>query len=92
LIWILNKVGATQYISGPSATDYIQRKKFEEAGISLEFMVYDYPEYPQLYGNFLPQVSILDLLFNVGPDAGKFIWKEKIMYFRLINLPYKATS
>ncbi len=76
LLWILNKVGASHYISGPSAADYIQWEKFEEAGISLEFMVYDYPEYPQLHGNFLPQLSILDLLFNVGPDAGKFIWKE----------------
>jgi hypothetical protein len=76
LIWILKKVGATHYISGPSAADYIEREKFEEAGISLEFMVYDYPEYPQLHGNFQPQVSVLDLLFNVGPDAGRYIWKN----------------
>lgn len=75
LIWILKKVGATHYISGPSAAEYIEREKFEEAGISLEFMVYDYPEYPQLHGNFQPQVSVLDLLFNVGPDAAKCIWK-----------------
>ena len=76
LIWILKKVGATHYISGPSAVDYIEREIFEEAGISLEFMAYDYPQYPQLHGNFQPQVSVLDLLFNVGPDAGKYIWKE----------------
>ena len=76
LIWILKKVGATHYISGPSAADYIEREKFEEAGITLEFMAYDYPQYPQLHGNFQPQVSVLDLLFNVGPDAGKYIWKE----------------
>ena len=74
LIGILEKVGATHYISGPSAQDYIERDKFENAGISLEFMSYDYPDYPQLYGKFEPQVSILDLLFNVGPDACKFIW------------------
>jgi hypothetical protein len=74
LIWILKKVGATHYISGPSAQDYIEREKFDEVGISLEFMSYDYPDYPQLHGPFLPQVSILDLLFNVGPDAGKYIW------------------
>jgi hypothetical protein len=76
LIWILKKVGATHYISGPSAADYIEREKFEEAGILLEFMAYEYSQYPQLHGTFQPQVSVLDLLFNVGPDAGKYIWKE----------------
>jgi hypothetical protein len=74
LLDILKKVGATHYISGPSAQDYIERDKFDEAGISLEFMAYNYLEYPQLYGEFQPQVTILDLLFNVGPDAGKYIW------------------
>jgi len=74
LIGLLKKVGATHYISGPSAQDYIEREKFDEAGITLEFIEYKYPEYPQLYGEFQPQVTILDLLFNVGPDAGKYIW------------------
>jgi hypothetical protein len=74
LIGLLKKVGASHYISGPSAQDYIEREKFDEAAISLEFISYDYPEYPQLHGAFQPQVTILDLLFNVGPDAGKYIW------------------
>lgn len=74
LIGILKKVGATHYISGPSAANYIEREKFEEGGISLEFMTYDYPDYPQLHGDFQPQVSILDLLLNVGSGAGSYIW------------------
>lgn len=74
LLDILKKIGATHYISGPSAQDYIEREKFGDADISLEFMAYDYPEYPQLHGDFQPQVTILDLLFNVGSDAGKYIW------------------
>jgi hypothetical protein len=78
LIWILKKVGATHYISGPSAADYIEREKFEEAAISLEFMVYDYHEYPQINGQFQPQVSILDLIMNVGPDAFRNIWGNSI--------------
>ena len=76
LIGLLKKIKATHYISGPSAQEYIEREKFDEAGISLEFMAYDYPEYPQLYGAFQPQVSILDLLFNMGSDAEKYIWGE----------------
>jgi hypothetical protein len=73
LIQILTRVGTTHYISGPSARDYIEKEKFDAAGISLEYMVYDYPEYPQLYPPFDPQVSALDLLFMAGPDALKFI-------------------
>jgi len=75
LLSILVHLGATHYISGPSARDYIERDKFDAAGISLEFMTYDYPEYPQINGAFAPQVSVLDLLFNVGPEARNFIWK-----------------
>jgi hypothetical protein len=66
-------VGATHYISGPSARDYIENDKFEAAGISLEYMEYNYPEYPQLYPPFDPHVTILDLMFMTGPDAMKFI-------------------
>ena len=75
LISILVHLGATHYISGPSARDYIERDKFDAAGISLEFMTYDYPDYPQINGAFVPQVSVLDLLFNTGPEAHNFIWK-----------------
>jgi hypothetical protein len=73
LIQILKKVGADHYISGPSAREYIEGAKFEEAGISLEYMEYAYPEYPQLYPPFEPQVSVLDLLFMTGKDAPRFI-------------------
>ncbi|MDR3577393.1 MAG: WbqC family protein [Anaerolineaceae bacterium] len=73
LIQVLRAVGASHYISGPSAQDYIENSKFEEAGITLEYMSYEYPEYTQLYPPFEPQVSILDLLFMTGPDALKYI-------------------
>ena len=75
LIQILQAVGATHYISGPSAQDYIEREKFEEAGITLRYMQYNYPEYPQLYPPFDPQVSILDLLFMTGSEAPSYIFK-----------------
>jgi hypothetical protein len=74
LVAILREVGATQYLSGPSARDYIEPEKFAEAGIGLEFITYDYPEYPQLHPPYDPQVSILDLLFMTGSDAPRYIW------------------
>jgi hypothetical protein len=69
LIQILTKVGTTHYISGPSARDYIEQDKFDAAGITLEYIVYGYPEYPQLYPPYDPQVSIVDLLFMTGPNS-----------------------
>lgn len=75
LIQILTTVGATHYISGPSARDYVVQELFDIAGISLEYMQYDYPEYPQLHPPYDPQVSVLDLLFMTGPEASKFIVK-----------------
>jgi hypothetical protein len=74
LLEILLKVGASHYISGPSAQGYLETDKLEAHGITVEWMVYDYPEYPQLYPPYDPQVSILDLLFMVGPAAGDYIW------------------
>jgi hypothetical protein len=73
LIAILAKVKANSYLSGPSAQAYIEPNKFSQAGIQLEYMTYDYPEYPQLYPPFEAQISILDLLFMTGPDALDYI-------------------
>jgi len=73
LINVLEKVSATHYISGPSARDYIEPEKFAQAGITLEYMEYNYSEYPQLYPPYDPFVSILDLLFMTGPDALDYI-------------------
>lgn len=73
LIQILKAVGADEYISGPAAKDYIEEEKFKDAGIRLEYMQYNYPEYPQLYPPYDDKVSIIDLLFMTGPNALKFI-------------------
>ena len=66
--------GATEYLSGPAAKDYIDEQKFVDAGIQLSWMDYSgYPEYPQLYPPFEHSVSILDLIFNTGQDAGRYM-------------------
>jgi hypothetical protein len=74
LLSVLEKIGATHYITGAAAKNYIEPEKFAEAGITIEYMVYDYPEYEQLYPPFDGAVSILDLLFMKGGEAGKYIW------------------
>jgi hypothetical protein len=73
LIQILKSVGATGYISGPSAKNYIEQEKFDAAGIPIEYMEYDYREYPQLFPPYDPHVSILDLLIMTGSEALSYI-------------------
>lgn len=66
--------GGSEYISGPSAKDYIEEAVFTERGIKLTWFDYaGYPEYPQLCGDFTHGVSILDLLFNCGKDAHRYM-------------------
>jgi hypothetical protein len=78
LVALCRAVGASRYISGPAAKAYIgEGAAFEAAGIRLEWMTYDYPEYPQLRKYRERALSILDLLFNCGPNAPRYIWPER---------------
>ena len=75
LLELLRKAGATSYLSGPAAKAYIDASRFAAAGIELIWKDYsDYPEYPQRFPPFAHGVSILDLIFNTGPDASWYIW------------------
>ena len=72
---LVRKAGATTYVSGPAARDYIEPDKFTDAGIELVYKDYgDYQQYPQLYPPFEHAVSVIDLLFSVGADAPRHIW------------------
>ena len=58
----------------PGARGYIDETVFAERGIKLTWFDYEgYPEYPQLWGDFTHGVSILDLLFNCGNDAPRYM-------------------
>jgi len=75
LLELATKAGADRYISGPAAKDYIEPSRFADEGIELVWKNYSgYPENPQRFPPFEHGVSILDLLFNVGPDAPWYIW------------------
>lgn len=68
------QAGGTEYISGPSAKDYVEENLFTSMGIKLTWFDYaGYPEYPQLWGDFTHGVTILDLLFNCGKDAPRYM-------------------
>ncbi|MDR3362254.1 MAG: WbqC family protein [Desulfovibrio sp.] len=73
LIELLTQLGATTYLSGPSAASYLEYDLFRKANIALEFKSYDYPPYPQPHGSFVPSVTVLDLLFSMGGEAKKYL-------------------
>jgi hypothetical protein len=65
---------AAEYFSGPAARDYIDEGVFSSAGITLRYMDYSgYSEYRQLYPPFRHEVSIVDLIFNEGPNATHYM-------------------
>lgn len=68
------QAGGTEYVSGPAAKDYIEEHVFAERGIMLTWFDYTgYREYPQLWGEFAHSVTILDLLFNCGKEAPRYM-------------------
>ncbi len=74
LIDLCIQAGGTEYVSGPAARDYIEAGAFADLGIKLTWFDYaGYPEYPQLWGGFAHNVTILDLLFNCGRESCRFM-------------------
>ena len=74
LVDLCVQAGATEYISGPAAKDYIDEELFSDQGIKLTWFDYSgYPEYTQSWGEFTHYVSILDLLFNCGKNSPEFM-------------------
>ncbi len=74
LLTLCRQAGATTYLSGPAARIYLDVDLFARHGISVRWMDYEgYREYPQLHAPFEHHVSIVDLLFNSGPDAVSYL-------------------
>jgi hypothetical protein len=74
LVDLCERAGGSHYVSGPAARDYLELEPFKAAGIGVAFFDYGgYPEYPQRFGKFEHGVTVLDLLFNVGPQAPRFM-------------------
>lgn len=69
LVEICRIMGASRFLAQAAAKKYLDEKLFQEAGIKLSFFNPPAPVYPQLWGNFLPNLSVLDLVFNCGPKA-----------------------
>lgn len=77
VINICEKLGCDWFLNGPAARAFMDQAKFDAAGIELHYMDYAYPKYDQHRYPFDHYVSVLDLIFNTGPDAPYYIWGWK---------------
>jgi len=74
LAYLCTQAGGTEYISGPAAKNYIDEKVFKDRDIKLTWFDYaGYPSYSQLWGDFVHEVTILDLLFNCGKKSSRYM-------------------
>ena len=90
LINICHELNETKYMSNKGSENYIDIEKFNENGIDHIYINYDGTVYPQVYGGFESGLSVLDMLFNCGPETTRNIimddknytfseWNKKII-------------
>ncbi|MEN9523333.1 MAG: hypothetical protein RL065_1710 [Bacteroidota bacterium] len=74
LVQICQQQKADKYLCGPASKQYLNEQKFNENKIEVQYLDYSgYSEYNQLHGKFIHEVSIIDLLFNEGSNAYKYL-------------------
>ncbi|MEW6096799.1 MAG: WbqC family protein [bacterium] len=69
LLDICKKVGATTYLSGRFGKDYLEVSKFRKENINVVFQEFNHPVYSQVFKPFIPEMSIIDLIFNEGDKS-----------------------
>ncbi len=77
IIEICRKLQSDAYLSGSGGRQYLKEEKFAQAGIRLDYQEFKHPSYRQQFtekgGDFVPYMSVIDLLFNEGPASGGII-------------------
>jgi len=87
ILEICKDLNTDLYISGKLGKDYIIEKDYEEAGIELYYQDYIHPKYNQLWGEgFVSYMSIIDLLFNEGPESMKVVLKGNMKKRALLRV------
>lgn len=66
---VCQTLGGTRFLAQSAAAKYLDEEVFEGAGIEVEYFKYPTLIYPQLWGDFIPNLSAFDLIFNCGPKA-----------------------
>lgn len=70
LAMLCEQVDATEYISALGSREYLEESDaFDKRSMLIKYNEYNHPEYSQFFGEFVPYMSIIDLLFNMGPES-----------------------
>ncbi len=77
LIEVCQAMGATAFLAQSPAKKYLEAELFQQNGIKVRFFRYVPPIYPQLWGDFLTNLSTFDLVFNCGPKAGDILMRHQ---------------
>ena len=80
LIDICKTLGADTYLAGQGAADYMDLGRFEKNGLKVIMQDFKHPVYPQLFQEFQSHLSIVDLLFNCGPESLEIIREANSEY------------
>jgi len=77
LVQICQLFQADIFYEGAAGRNYVDEDYFRQHGISVQYQDYQHPVYSQLYGEFIPYLSVIDLLFNHGEDSLNILTGEK---------------
>lgn len=71
---LCKQIGATAYVSPPGSKVYlVESNAFKTIDVPVQYYEFNHPEYPQPFGEFLPYMSIIDMLFNCGERSSALI-------------------
>ena len=69
LIAIAKHFEGDTYLAGAGGKEYMDLEKYNRADVNVEFQDFEHPVYDQLFGEFEPYMSVIDLLFNHGDGS-----------------------
>jgi hypothetical protein len=74
IVDLCKNFNASVYLSGLGGKNYNDEVLFKQNSIEVVYTEYNFIKYPQLHREFIPKLSIIDLLFNCGPDSKEYIY------------------
>ena len=86
ILSICEELGAEVYISGQNGVDYLKVEDFNLANIKVAVQHYEHPTYAQIHGDFIPYLSVIDLLFNFGPKSRDIIMSGNAEVWNKLSL------
>lgn len=78
LVAICEKFAATDYLTGDAAKDYLEEALFQDADVNVHWHSYQHPVYDQGKDEFVPYLSVVDLLFREGPKSREILSLSKM--------------